>query len=130
MRKLFLLLILLTACEKQENIQLNEETQTDELNISLESFEIEELPDLANEINNLTKSSKMEWTSKSTGDDIVLDESKILAVTDSIGNTFFSVRMFVPDTPHNIFHNMVIKQTADGAMDEPFVFRYEVREDY
>jgi len=72
----------------------------------------------------------MNWISKSTGDDIVLDESRILAVTDSVGNTTFSIRMYVPDTPYNVFHNILIKQTPDGKMNEPVVLRYEVAEDY
>jgi len=38
--------------------------------------------------------------------------------------------MYVPDTPYNVFHNVVIKELANGAMYEPFVFRYEVKEDY
>ena len=126
---IFLAFFMLFACEKQEILQL-EETQTTELNIDLKSFEIDELPNLANEINNFTKNSKIDWISKNKGDNIVIDESKILVVEDSIGNTTFSVRMYVPDTPYNVFHNMVLKRTPDGKMNEPFILRYEVEEDY
>jgi len=124
-----LALFMFFACEKQEILQ-PEETQTTKLNFNLGSFEIDELPNLANEINDLTKSSKIGFASKSTGDDIVLDESRVLAVTDSVGNTTFSIRMYVPDTPYNVFHNVVLKQTPDGKMNEPFVLRYKVAEDY
>src|SRR5690606_27885302 len=76
------------------------------------------------------RASKMGWASKSEGEDIVLDGSRVLAVTDSVGNRTYSLRMYVPGTPHNVFYNVVGKQTHDGVQNERFVLRYEVDEDY
>jgi len=125
-----LLIFLLLSCEEQEILQLEEETQTTNPDIYLESFTIGDLPDLANTIYNSTKKSRINWTSKSDGQGIVLDESRILAVTDSVGNITYSVRMLVPETPYNVFYNMVSKRTAEGEQNEPMVLRYKVNEDY
>ncbi|MGB5819371.1 MAG: hypothetical protein WBG90_07780 [Saonia sp.] len=60
----------------------------------------------------------------------MLDENRILAVIDSVGNKTYSVRMYVPDTPYNIFYNVIAKVTADGKQREPMVLCYEVDKDY
>lgn len=125
-----LVLIMLFACEKQEIPQPGEETQMTGPDINLESFNIDELPKLANEINESTKTSKIGWTSKNDGKGIILDESRILAVTDSVGNTTYSIRTYLPDTPYNVFYNTLVKKETNRDYGEPIVLRFEVREDY
>ncbi|MDC6385307.1 hypothetical protein PP180_08000 [Muricauda sp. SK9] len=123
-----MLLALLMACEKQEATYPEPNQETDDRNVRLESLTIDELPQLVGAIEK--RGSKMGWASKSEGGDIVLDGSRVLAVTDSVGNRTYSLRMYVPGTPHNVFYNVVGKQTHDGVQNEPFVLRYEVDEDY
>lgn len=96
--------------------------------MQLKALTIDELPDFSSSIAQQT--SKVGWASKNDGLDVVLDGSRVLAVTDSVGNTTYSLRMYVADTPHNVFYNVVAKQTHEGVQREPFVLRYEVDEDY
>ncbi len=123
-----MLLALLMACEKQEATYPEPNQETDDGNVKLESLTIDELPQLVGAIEK--RASKMGWASKSEGGDIVLDGSRVFAVTDSMGNRTYSLRLYVPGTPHNVFYNVVGKQTHDGVQNEPFVLRYEVDEDY
>ncbi|MBW8245290.1 hypothetical protein K1F50_21010, partial [Muricauda oceani] len=122
-----LLALLAWNCEKEETNYL-EPIQVTEDSVQLKALTIDELPDFSSSIAQQT--SKVGWASKSDGSDVVLDGSRVLAVTDSVGNTTYSLRMYVADTPHNVFYNVVAKQTHEGVHNEPFVLRYEVDEDY
>ncbi|MBR9854343.1 MAG: hypothetical protein GYB37_07155, partial [Algicola sp.] len=127
---LFVLLLALLAwnCQKEESNNYPEPIQEEEDNVRLRALTIDELPDFSSSIAQQT--SKVGWASKNDGSDVVLDGSRVLAVTDSVGNTTYSLRMYVADTPHNVFYNVVAKQTYEGVQNEPFVLRYEVDEDY
>ncbi|MEY8781675.1 hypothetical protein AB9K32_14685 [Allomuricauda sp. XS_ASV26] len=127
---LFTMLLALLAwnCQKEESNNYPEPIQEEEDNVRLRALTIDELPDFSSSIAQQT--SKVGWASKNDGSDVVLDGSRVLAVTDSVGNTTYSLRMYVADTPHNVFYNVVAKQTHEGVQNEPFVLRYEVDEDY
>lgn len=127
---LFVLLLALLAwnCQKEESNNYPEPIQEEEDNVRLRALTIDELPDFSSSIAQQT--SKVGWASKNDGSDVVLDGSRVLAVTDSVGNTTYSLRMYVADTPHNVFYNVVAKQTYEGVQNKPFVLRYEVDEDY
>ncbi|MCK0161314.1 hypothetical protein [Allomuricauda sp. F6463D] len=122
-----LLALLAWNCQKEETNypELNQETED---NVLLKALTIEQLPDFSGSIKQ--QSSKMGWASKNNDEDVVLDGSRVLAVTDSVGNTTYSLRMYVTGTPHNVFYNVVGKRTHEGVQREPFVLRYEVDEDY
>jgi len=122
-----LLALLALNCQKEETDypELKQETED---NVLLEALTIDQLPDFSGSIEQ--KSSKMGWASKNDGGDVILDGSRVLAVTDSVGNTTYSLRMYVTGTPHNVFYNVVGKRTHDGLQREPFVLRYEVDQEY
>ncbi|WP_318311114.1 hypothetical protein [Flagellimonas crocea] len=122
-----LLALLALNCQKEEADYL-EPIQETEGHVQLKALTIDELPDFSGSIAQQT--SKVGWASKNDGSDVVLDGSRVLAVTDSVGNTTYSLRMYVADTPHNVFYNVVAKQTYEGVQNEPFVLRYEVDQDY
>ncbi len=118
------------SCESEEVLQLEESTELLDEAIPVGVARIDELPDLANIILETSNKSKVNWTSKSDGEGIILDESRILSVTDSIGNVSYSIRMYVPDSPYNVFHNVIVKQRPDGGFNQPMVLRYEIDKEY
>ncbi len=123
-------LIMLFACEDPETIEIDDIAETSLQTINVTSSTIDELPKLADKIQVTTSKSGLNWTSKTDGESITLDESRVLSVKDSIGNITYSIRMFVPDAPYNIFYNVIAKQTANGEIKNPFIIKYEVDEAY
>ncbi len=98
--------------------------------VKIEFFTAEEVVSFTDDLNARTKKTEIQWASKGSRGDIMLDDQRILAVTDSVGNKTYSVRMYVPDSPYNVFYNLVAKVGEDGSAHEPMVLRYEVDKDY
>ncbi len=126
----FLVLFIFLGCHQDDVLFLEEPSQTEDSKVQLEAFTATETPIFTNKLLNLTIKSKISWSSKSNGSSMVLDETRILVVTDSVGNKTFSARLYVPDTPYNVFYNVIAKLQPNGIMNDPIVMRYEIDEEY
>ncbi len=129
---LFVCLFVLQSCETEQLI-FDDEAQTVVSAVpdyEVEFFTSEQLTELSGILSHRTRKSNINWSSKSDGEGAVLDESRIITVKDSIGNTTYSLRLYVPNSAYNVFHNVLVKKQADGTYREPIVLRYEVDEEY
>lgn len=134
----FLFTVLFTACEQQEVLELDDSSSDIEIEESNASFQVaaltmDDIPNVANRV--LKSTSNPNILSKSVdggdnGNDLTIDDTRILASTDSIGNISYAFRAHIPDTPYNVFYNVLVKKTSEGTLNEPFMLRYEVDEDY
>lgn len=125
-----ILLFLFTCCENEPSLQIEAGNGSQHWTIPVSERTIDNIPELSGAIFGSTQKSNIDWASKDDGESILLDESRILSVTDSIGNVVHSIRMYVPGTPYNVFYNVVIKEEGDGNFLEPMVIRYEIDQDY
>lgn len=131
-------IILFTACEKQEVLQLDENAGNFQIEENTDSFQLEaltvnDIPDVVNKVLKSTPNSNVLLKSANgsgNNDNLILDDSWILAATDSIGNTSYSLRAYIPETPYNVFYNILVKKTYEGSLNQPYLLRYEVDEEY
>ena len=126
--KVLFLLIFVLGCNEEEFVEL-EPTVIDS-DMPLSGFTANELPSLTKILGSTTNKNSVQWSSKKGNNTTVLNEDKILMVMDSIGNKTYSVRMFVPYTPYNVFYNVIAKETSEGVFNEPIILRYEIDKDY
>jgi len=104
-------IILFTACEKQEVLQLDENAGNFQIEENTDSFQLEaltvnDIPDVVNKVLKSTPNSNVLLKSANgsgNNDNLIFDDSWILAATDSIGNTSYSLRAYIPETPYNVF---------------------------
>jgi uncharacterized membrane protein YgcG/DNA-directed RNA polymerase subunit H (RpoH/RPB5) len=133
--RLFLAILLLFSvvnCTKDsfediQNLQPNEELlaskapfQIDYLSASQAPVFVKEMLPSRNRGNNLTSTSS--YVDSETG--AVFDEQTIMKVTDTLGNTNYTIRFGFPHAPERIFYNLIVGRDAQGVMNEPFIVRY------
>ncbi len=126
-----LFLFVLSACERNEELVLDDINvqQEIELDYELDFNSLDELDGLSNSISSITKNSGVGLLSKSDSE-TVIDNNHVISVMDSVGNTTYALRMYVPGSPYNVFHNILVKQNHDGSYRAPLVMRYEIDEEY
>ncbi|SIS37341.1 hypothetical protein SAMN05421766_10193 [Zobellia uliginosa] len=142
MKKLIysVLLIFLFVFQSCQNENLSEDqeistvaadiTDQEPNNFELQSWTIDDIPSLKENIEYSIQNSSISWGQSANSENIVLDSQGILQVLDSIGNYSYAVRMYVPNSPYNVFYNVVVKEDNHGNFKQPIVLRYEVDESY
>lgn len=133
--RLFLAIFLLFSlvnCTKEsfediQNLQPNEELSTSKAPFQIDYLSASQAPVFVKEMlpsrnrgNNLTYTSS--YVDSETG--AVFDEQTIMKVTDTLGNTNYTIRFGFPHTPERIFYNLIVGRDAQGVMNEPYIVRY------
>jgi hypothetical protein len=75
---------------------------------------------LRNRGNYLTSSNN--YIDTETG--AVFDEQTIMKVTDTLGNTNYTIRFTFQKSPENVFYNLVVGQNTKGDISSNFILRY------
>lgn len=111
---LCILPLVLINCEKEH---LNADHQTDNLNqngpYKMEWTTIHKLPKVANFMSSQSKEST------------IIYENDVVLATDSIGNTKYSVMFYYPDSPLNVFYNLILPVDSDEQTQQPYIIRYD-----
>ncbi|MDZ4148866.1 MAG: hypothetical protein U1C58_11315, partial [Flavobacteriaceae bacterium] len=133
--RLFLATILLFSvvnCTKDsfediQNLQPNEELLTSKAPFQIDYLSANQAPVFVKEMfpsrnrdNSVTSTNN--YTDTETG--AVFDEQTIMKVTDTLGNTNYTIRFGFPHTPERIFYNLIVSRDAQGVMNVPYIVRY------
>ena len=128
MKKLFkyalaFVFLALTGCEKDSNEQLETKTEST-VPFEKKLINANELPtDIQNYINtddaeNSAKSSNVE-----TLNEPIFMMHDIVSMTDDKNITNYSISFFYPDTPENVYYNLVINVLPTGE-SKKYIFKY------
>ncbi|MDZ4285713.1 MAG: hypothetical protein U1A23_02175, partial [Candidatus Sungbacteria bacterium] len=133
--RLFLATILLFSvvnCTKDsfediQNLQPNEELLTSKAPFQIDYLSANQAPVFVKEMlpsrnrdNSVTSTNN--YTDAETG--AVFDEQTIMKVTDTLGNTNYTIRFGFPRTPERIFYNLIVGRDSQGVMNVPYIVRY------
>ncbi|MDZ4146815.1 MAG: hypothetical protein U1C58_00885, partial [Flavobacteriaceae bacterium] len=81
---------------------------------------VKEMLPSRNRDNSVTSTNN--YTDAETG--AVFDEQTIMKVTDTLGNTNYTIRFGFPRTPERIFYNLIVGRDSQGVMNVPYIVRY------
>jgi putative chitinase len=105
---------------EEENTIVKAPFQIDYLSANQAPVFVKEMLPSHNRENNVASSNN--YTDAETG--AVFDEQTIMKVTDTLGNTNYTIRFGFPHTPERIFYNLIVGRDAQGVMNEPYIVRY------
>lgn len=113
--------LMLWNCESlDDSIELDQQ-----LNSKIRTISFNSLPTaLTKNIDLLNTVSK---NSRNNPDDIlIIDESQILEVIDTLSNTKFSIKFTLPNQPENVLYNLIVGTDQAGDEISPFVLKYMI----
>ncbi len=114
--------LLFLSCES-EPVELNSLQETEQSSIVAEEVDINALPHIGSAWGKITARS----SSSKDNENLFIDESRVLKVTDSIGNETYALRVYTQmASDDNAFYNLLVTQRTDGTSTEPFIMKYSV----
>lgn len=109
--------------EVNESLPVQNQLLENELGIQVKSFD-KLPPKLKNRVDFLNSNLKNK-RSQNAGT-LIIDESQIMEMIDSLDNTRYSVKIYFEEQPENILYNLILGTDSDENEIEPFVLKYTI----
>lgn len=119
--------ILLFSCDRNETQEL-ETNQLQEAPYSVNHVSLRDIPNVSSFLESRAGKNIFSGSSKGDSGDAIFDTEDILFVRDSLEQGNYSLRFSYPDTPENIFYNLVISVSGSGEITEPYIYKFTCNE--
>lgn len=130
----FFLLLFLFSCETEEVLVLEtaqEQKQPETLKGNIvDVLSADDIPQVIDRITSITKANKATLGNKVNEEGYFLDTSRILGVTDSVGNKTYALKLYLKNGRENAFYNLIATERSDGEDIPVAILEYIMEPDY
>ncbi|AKA35497.1 hypothetical protein [Flagellimonas lutaonensis] len=121
----FLILLLFQGCDNESISELVVDDNATQTKIRIDLVDVAEIPRIVGDISAVSNKKSVTWSSTSKGDSkLYIDDTRVLAVTDSLGNVTYSFRLFSESFAPTDMYNLIAAKRVSGDDVEPYVIKY------
>lgn len=91
----------------------------------INKISLKELPlDLMKSVDEMGRAAKR--NTRNVGELLILNESQIIQVIDSLSNVRYSVKFSLQNQPENVLYNLILGTNAENQVTAPFILKYTI----
>ena len=128
------ILISFTNCDKDHLTETSNREKLLETDnpYRVEMVSIKQIPDIINFLDSKVKTAIFNKGAKSSNvvEGAIFDVDNVLKVMDSLNQSNYSFNFVFPNTPKNVFYNLIVGVTPSGVKQEPYILKYVVKESH
>ncbi|MFT5216714.1 MAG: hypothetical protein ACI83H_001843 [Glaciecola sp.] len=120
--------LIINSCFKDDVISRQEQETLTKALYKQRTVSLKDIPKIEQKV--IEKLNPEVFNRTESTNQAIFETDNILEVIDTLNNVNYSFQFRFPNTPSNVFYNLVVGETPNGDVLTPYVMRYECDDAY